>query len=56
MVEDHFMSDNLMLDGGMHMRGGIVARPSSSVVLPFADLSIFEQALSAARRFFAGLD
>jgi nucleoside 2-deoxyribosyltransferase len=56
MVEDHSMSDNLMLDGGMHIRGGIVARPSSGVVLPWADLSIFEQALGAAQRFFAGLD
>lgn len=56
MVEDHFMSDNLMLDGGMHMRGGIVARPENGVILPWADLTTFEQSLSAAQRFFAGFD
>jgi nucleoside 2-deoxyribosyltransferase len=54
MVEDHRMSDNLMLDGGMHMRGGMVARPADGAVLPFADLSVFEVCLQAAQRFFAG--
>ena len=53
MVEDHAMSDNLMLDGGMHLRGGLVARPSAGAVLPFADLSVFEACLAAAKRFFA---
>jgi nucleoside 2-deoxyribosyltransferase len=54
MVEDHFMSDNLMLDGGMRMRGGIVARPEDGLILPWADLTTFEMALSAAQGFFAG--
>jgi nucleoside 2-deoxyribosyltransferase len=54
MVEDHFMSDNLMLDGGMHMRAGMVARPADGTILPFADLTTFQQCLEAARRFFDG--
>jgi nucleoside 2-deoxyribosyltransferase len=54
MVEDHTMSDNLMLDGGIHMRGGLVARPDNRAIRPFADLSSFEECLKAAQRFFAG--
>ena len=54
MVEDHAMSDNLMLDGGMHMRGGVVTRPANGAVLPFNDLTTFEDCLRAARLFFDG--
>jgi nucleoside 2-deoxyribosyltransferase len=54
MVEYHDMADNLMLDGGIAARGGIVARPKSGPLLPADDLSMFEECLSAARRFFDG--
>lgn len=49
MVEDHAMVDNLMLDGGIIARGGLVARAPAGPVLPWNDLSVFEQALRAAR-------
>jgi nucleoside 2-deoxyribosyltransferase len=54
MVEYHDMADNLMLDGGIAARGGIVARPKSGPVLSADDLSMFEECLAAARRFFDG--
>lgn len=52
MVEDHAMADNLMLDGGIIARGGIVMRPAGGRVLPAEDLSTFEQCLHAATRYF----
>jgi len=52
MVEDHAMADNLMLDGGIVERGGIVARAPEGPVLPWDDLSVYEQALKAARAYF----
>lgn len=52
MVEDHAMVDNLMLDGGIIARGGLVARAPEGPVLPWDDLSVFEAALKAARRYY----
>jgi nucleoside 2-deoxyribosyltransferase len=52
MVEDHAMADNLMLDGGITAQGGEVVRPNGSERLPPDDLSMFEQCLAAARRYF----
>lgn len=52
MVEDHAMADNLMLDGGIIARGGIVACAPDGPTLPWNDLSVFELALKAAREFY----
>ena len=52
MVEDHGMADNLMLDGGIILRKGMVVRPESGQRLADDDLSVFEQCLAAARRHF----
>jgi nucleoside 2-deoxyribosyltransferase len=52
MVEDHTMVDNLMLDGGIIARGGLVARAPDGVTLPWSDLSVFELGLKAARAFY----
>lgn len=52
MVEDHAMVDNLMLDGGIIARGGLVARAPAGATLPWSDLSVFELALKAARDWY----
>ena len=54
MVEDHAMADNLMLDGGIAVRGGVVVRPAGGDALPADDLRMFTACLAAARRHFDG--
>lgn len=52
MVEDHGMTDNLMLDGGIILRKGAVVRPKGGERPRDENLEIFEQCLAAARRHF----
>jgi len=56
MVEEHEMADNLMLDGGIALRRGVVVRPGNGKMLPLDDLSMFEACLVAARAYFDARD
>lgn len=49
MVEQHGMSDNLMIDGGIVRRGGAVVRPQSPPSDVWSDLETFRRALAIAR-------
>ncbi|MCC4249327.1 nucleoside 2-deoxyribosyltransferase [Microbacterium testaceum] len=51
-VEDHRMADNLMLDGGISLRGGRFVR--AAVPAAWDDLTAFEACLEVARDALAG--
>ena len=50
MVEDCAMADNLMLDGGIERRGGVVVRRAVEGDRLFTDLAAFEECLAIAAR------
>jgi nucleoside 2-deoxyribosyltransferase len=53
-VEDHDLADNLMLDGGVLRRGGLLVRRDIPQEHRFTDLSAFEDCLRALKHRIAG--
>lgn len=53
-VEDFDMADNLMLDGGIEARGGMVVRRDVSEAGRFADLGAYEECLVVAAERLLG--
>ncbi len=49
-VEDFDMIDNLMLDGGIERRGGVIVRGNAAPEALYTDMTAFEQVLAMAAK------
>jgi nucleoside 2-deoxyribosyltransferase len=49
-VEDFDMTDNLMLDGGIERRGGVIVRGNAPPEALYTDMAAFEEILAIAAR------
>ena len=50
LVEDFDMTENLMLDGGIERRGGVIVRGNAAPWALYTDTTAFEQILAAAAK------
>jgi nucleoside 2-deoxyribosyltransferase len=54
-VEDFGMTDNLMLDGGIERRGGIIVRGNAPPEALYTDMAAFEEILAIAARIMLAI-
>jgi nucleoside 2-deoxyribosyltransferase len=55
-IEDFDMTDNLMLDGGIERRGGVVVRGNAPLSALYTDMAAFETVLAIAAKALLGTE